>query len=205
VLRLIYACISIILWIKIGAGNFFLCFTGLALDEAGNLLTLEEGSCGTINILTVCPIKKAVTARVKVELQISYPDIPFSKPRFLAWHSCNTLLVVDLGIDRIFQVDYKMGYCIKSFGTPGKASGQFNDPAGITSDNLGYIYIADSRNHRIQVYDPFLDFACILEKDAPLFRPSGIHVTPNDDLLVINYWENSIAKFNLITKKPMGY
>ena len=39
------------------------------------------------------------------------------------------------------------------FGSFGEGAGQFNSPYGIAVDNMKNIYVADSRNHRIQVFD----------------------------------------------------
>jgi len=38
-----------------------------------------------------------------------------------------------------------------SFGSEGKGRGEFDTPAGIASDNLGRIYVADSENKRVQI------------------------------------------------------
>jgi len=39
------------------------------------------------------------------------------------------------------------------FGSAGDGAGQFNSPFGIAVDSMKNIYVADSRNHRIQVFD----------------------------------------------------
>ena len=36
----------------------------------------------------------------------------------------------------------------------GALNGQFNRPEGVTCDAPGHIYVADSCNHRIQVFTP---------------------------------------------------
>ncbi len=36
----------------------------------------------------------------------------------------------------------------------GTASGEFNTPVGIEVDSIGNVYVADTNNHRIQVFDP---------------------------------------------------
>lgn len=37
------------------------------------------------------------------------------------------------------------------FGSQGTADGKFNYPWGCTTDALGFIYVCDKENHRIQV------------------------------------------------------
>jgi len=48
------------------------------------------------------------------------------------------------------------GNLIRTFGGKGQGSGQFKDPAGVVCDEDGFIIIADSRNHRIQVFHVFM-------------------------------------------------
>ncbi len=40
---------------------------------------------------------------------------------------------------------------VKTFGGSGREAGCFSDPAGIAVDDRGFMIIADSRNHRLQV------------------------------------------------------
>lgn len=43
------------------------------------------------------------------------------------------------------------GRFLRSFGSQGTADGRFNYPWGITTDALGFIYVCDKENHRVQV------------------------------------------------------
>lgn len=43
------------------------------------------------------------------------------------------------------------GRFLRSFGSQGSSDGRFNYPWGITTDALGFIYVCDKENHRIQV------------------------------------------------------
>ena len=38
-------------------------------------------------------------------------------------------------------------------GSPGAGYNQFDTPQGVAVDARGKIYVADSRNHRIQIFD----------------------------------------------------
>jgi tetratricopeptide (TPR) repeat protein/streptogramin lyase len=42
---------------------------------------------------------------------------------------------------------------IKSWGSDGSGDGEFDGPLGITIDSIGYVYVTDSGNHRIQKFD----------------------------------------------------
>nr|CAD7415139.1 unnamed protein product [Timema poppensis] len=43
------------------------------------------------------------------------------------------------------------GRFLRSFGSQGTSDGRFNYPWGITTDALGFIYVCDKENHRVQV------------------------------------------------------
>lgn len=45
-------------------------------------------------------------------------------------------------------------FFLDQFGESGSALGQFQRPQGIAVDSKGFIYVADTENHRIQVFDP---------------------------------------------------
>ena len=69
-----------------------------------------------------------------------------------ALRSCRgkRLYIVDLGCDAVYVMDLERN-AVRSFGTHGKGPAQFWDPAGIAVDKKGYMVVADSRNHRLQV------------------------------------------------------
>lgn len=50
------------------------------------------------------------------------------------------------------QVLDPAGRFLRAFGSQGTADGKFNYPWGITTDALGFIYVCDKENHRIQVW-----------------------------------------------------
>lgn len=43
---------------------------------------------------------------------------------------------------------------IRSFGSPGTGPGEFNRPEGLGLDSEGRLYVADSCNHRVQIFSP---------------------------------------------------
>ena len=47
---------------------------------------------------------------------------------------------------------FSTGTYITKFGSAGSGDGQFNAPYGITFDKNNDIYVADSRNHRVQKF-----------------------------------------------------
>jgi hypothetical protein len=60
-----------------------------------------------------------------------------------------TISVSDSGNNRIQQFSASNGVFVATFGTNGSDIGQFNNPAGLTYDSAGTLYIVDSGNNRI--------------------------------------------------------
>jgi DNA-binding beta-propeller fold protein YncE len=77
----------------------------------------------------------------------------FQGPSDVAWDAAGNIYVADgFGNARIAKFD-KNGKFVKSWGSRGVAPGQFNTPRGIAIDAQGLVYVADSGNRRIQVFD----------------------------------------------------
>ncbi len=67
-----------------------------------------------------------------------------------------------------------------SFGINGRGAGQFSRPSGLALDNEDNIYISDSGNKRVQIFDPKGKFIKSLDNRLPplsLQEPQGIGVT----------------------------
>merc|ERR1711874_220450 len=78
-------------------------------------------------------------------------------------------------------------------------TGEFRDPAGLVLDQLGNIIVADSRNHRLQVFNARGKYQGFVRVDPPVRRPSGIYLDCDEgELYVLNYWGNSMAKYSLL-------
>ncbi|XP_050717573.1 uncharacterized protein LOC126999233 isoform X2 [Eriocheir sinensis] len=169
---------------------------GLCLSEDGKLMTVETAYPGTLVIVTLCPELEYELSRVRVSLGLQPLQAELSKPRFMACYK-DKVYVGDLGLNCVYEVNYTTGCLLNTFGSTGTSPGCMVDPSGITCDPDGNIYLADSRNHRIQVFDSCRRVICIIDVDYPLNRPSGIYLTRNENLFVLNYWANSLAKYRL--------
>ncbi|MCD6518577.1 MAG: TIGR03663 family protein [Anaerolineae bacterium] len=86
------------------------------------------------------------------------------------------------------------------FGSGGNAPGQFRAPKGLALDAEGNIYIADSQNHRIQVFDAQGRFLRQWGREgtAPgqFKEPWGVAVAPNGDVYVADTWNHRIQVFD---------
>jgi YYY domain-containing protein len=86
-------------------------------------------------------------------------------------------------------------------GGSGFDNGNFNQPRGITFDTQGRAYVADTFNHRIQVFDPKGEFLFTFGEKGELegqFRePNNLLITPKKELLVLDTWNHRVQVFTL--------
>ncbi len=86
------------------------------------------------------------------------------------------------------------------WGSQGKGNGQLQDPRGITVDEVGNVYVADSGNNRIQVFDSSGQFLTRWgsEGDGPgqFKEPWGIAVDAKGNVYVADTWNHRVQKFD---------
>ncbi|HVC36852.1 MAG TPA: NHL repeat-containing protein [Gammaproteobacteria bacterium] len=123
--------------------------------------------------------------------------------RLLAWLSgIAVALVIVLGLGWLIWVPspheppYRL---VASWGGAGTAPGQFQDPIGIAVAQ-GKIFVADARNHRIQVFDRSGQFLSVIGHPGTglggLGRPMNIAIA-NSKLYVADYWNDDIEVFSV--------
>tara|TARA_A100001391_G_scaffold196365_1_gene174849 strand:- start:12550 stop:13119 length:570 start_codon:yes stop_codon:yes gene_type:complete len=88
---------------------------------------------------------------------------------------------------------------VTAWGEPGRAPGQFRDPTGIAVAD-GEVFVADSRNGRIQVFDANggfkRQFGTPGEAPGELGRPMNLTIH-DDELYVAEYFNDRIQVFDL--------
>jgi len=95
-------------------------------------------------------------------------DGRFRQPTDVAWDRAGNAYISDGYINsRVAKVS-KDGDWLKSWGTKGKADGQFDTLHSIASDNQDNIYVADRGNRRIQVFDTDGKFLRQFTIDVPV-------------------------------------
>lgn len=85
----------------------------------------------------------------------------------------NVIYIADSGDDQIQRFDLNNGQCLSPWGSTGSEPGQFNSPMGIAVDSGGKVYVADTYNNRIQIFD---SNGVFLANSEFIYRPSDIVV-----------------------------
>ena len=85
------------------------------------------------------------------------------------------------------------------WGKEGNAPGQFKSPWGVACDPLGYVYIVDSGNHRVQKFDSSGTYLTSWGNrgltEGQLNFPSGIAVDKEGYVYVIDSGNHRLTKF----------
>jgi len=79
---------------------------------------------------------------------------PFNHPTEMMPHPNGDIYVTDGYRNARVHRFTRDGRLVKSWGTPGKAKGQFHLPHSIAFDDDGKLYVADRSNERIQIFSP---------------------------------------------------
>jgi DNA-binding beta-propeller fold protein YncE len=76
-------------------------------------------------------------------------------PRSVAVDTKNNVIVSEYTlVDRVQKFSAQGQQCLATWGAPGLAPGEFNRAEGVCVDSADRIYVADSCNHRIQIFSP---------------------------------------------------
>ena len=175
---------------------------GIAVRDNGNIVVAErDAHCMTILNNEGKKVRSFAIEGTK-EGQFTYP-------RGVALTNDGHILVTD---EHRLQKLTTDGVCVKSVGSSKSGSGQlqFNTPAGIAvHPTTGQIFVADRRNHRIQIFNNDLTFSQIITpSDGRLFEgPNDVALDNEGYLYVAEDSNDCITK--LTTKgqyiKTFGY
>jgi len=109
--------------------------------------------------------------------------------------SGNSLVITDYFKNRIY---YNKSGKVMSFGKPGVGEGEFNGPTDIQMMN-GMIYVSDSRNNRVQVFDEDGKFKQSIGEMDKIKMAGGIYVTTGE-LAVTDYQGDRVLVYDLSGK-----
>ena len=117
----------------------------------------------------------------------------------------NKVFVCDQYNHRVQMFDTELNL-LGSFGTRGSGNGEFNCPCDIAADREGWLYVTDSDNHRVQVFNQhgllisFIhSFGRLGSDPGELHGPRCIHVH-DDHVYVVEPDNSRVSVFHLSGK-----
>jgi tripartite motif-containing protein 71 len=138
---------------------------------------------------------------IKIEPQDDFSG--FGLLEGVAVTSGGELLLSDIEDDRVIKLDNFYAYG-QTFGGFGYGEGSLRDPLGISVDWKENVYVADSQNDRVAIYDLFGNFLKSLG-ERTLRKPSGVVVGEDGLIYVANTEKNSIAIFDQQSNLVLEY
>jgi DNA-binding beta-propeller fold protein YncE len=114
---------------------------------------------------------------------------------------CSLLASVLLGLSSLLaSVETRAYRAAITVGQEGREMGQFRQPGGVVVDQTNRIYVADTYNHRVQVFTPdgrFLQaFGMEGTQRGALLRPKGLAWGPNHLIYVADTGNHRIQAFD---------
>lgn len=111
-------------------------------------------------------------------------------------------VVTDIDRDQLVQID-SHSRLDRSFGGFGYGAGRVRYPLGLAFADR-QVYVCDSRNGRIAVFDRFGNYRNALGEDV-LMQPSGVCAGPESTLIVADAEYHRIVVFDLKTGKVAAH
>lgn len=108
--------------------------------------------------------------------------------------SGKTIIVADSGNNCVKIFDLVEGL-VGEIGAIGSGKGEFRSPEVVAVDCLGFIFVGDAGNARIQVFQPDGTFVKIFGSKEGFGWISGIFITPELDIITTDRKERSLRIF----------
>jgi hypothetical protein len=115
------------------------------------------------------------------------------------------LYVVDTQQDQVMVFDADSLKLLRKIGTGGKnhwltTPGDFGAPSNVALDKEGNVYVTDTMNNRVEIFDPDGNFSSLFGQhgDGPgyLARPKGIAVDCDGHIWVADSYQDRVQVFN---------
>jgi DNA-binding beta-propeller fold protein YncE len=192
--------------IRNGYESHFGWINGLAIDDDDRLF-VSDGKMHRVIIFN---------AKHEVENQVTEGLVD---PVGLAIDTENRFLyVVDTQQDQVIVYDADTLKLLRRIGTGGKnhfltTPGDFGAPQGVALDKDGNVYVTDTLNDRVEIFDADGNFITLFGKngDGPGYfaRPKGIAVDGDGHIWVADEMEDRLQVFNrdgqLLTYVGIGH
>lgn len=179
--------------IKHGVQAKFGSIFGLAMDDNDNLF-VSDGQ-----------YRHVLVFNAKHELEAGFGEDVMKDPNGMAIDAENRFLyVADTGLDQILVYDADTYKLLRRLGTTGKEHtltdpGNFSKPTNVALDKDGNLYVSDTWNDRVEVFDADGNFIRTWGKngDGPgdFARPKGIAIDCDGHVWVADAMLNRLQVF----------
>ena len=179
--------------IRNGYEAHFALINGLAIDDDDRLFVSD----GKLHRVLIFDSKHEVIGQINENLV---------DPVGLAIDRANRFLyVVDTQQDQVLVFDADSLKLLRRIGTTGKnhwltTPGDFGAPSNVALDKEGNVYVTDTMNNRVEIFDPDGNFLSQFGKhgDGPgyLARPKGIAVDCDGHIWVADSYQDRVQVFN---------
>lgn len=179
--------------IKNGVHAHFVRIIGLAMDDNDRLFVSDPGLRHVLVFNKDHKAEDVITDSM-------------AEPGGLAIDTRNRLLyVADTELDQVLVYDADTLKLLRKMGTAGQkhtltTPGDFSKPAGVAVDAEGNLYVADTWNNRIEIFDADGQFISTFGKpgDGPgyLSRPKGVAIDSDGHIWVADGMQDRVQVFN---------
>jgi len=180
---------------------FFVSPVGIAV--CGDLLAIADSALGEVFLLDSDDklVRKLKKPPHVAGIESSAKASGFSRPTGLAWDPKTKLLyVVDTLANEICAFEPTSGRMMRRFGSHGTKPGQFNYPTHIALDASGKIYVTDSLNFRVQIFDSEGQYVSHIGKlgDASghLAVPKGVGIDQFGHIYIVDSYLSTVQIFD---------
>jgi sugar lactone lactonase YvrE len=186
---------------------------GIAVDKQGKIYISVIGNANKIAVLDASgkfigffPDKSNQSGGQAKKIEQTGSGNVLGRPVGLFADS-DKLYVTDVVDQNIKVFDLATGKLSLKFGQPGSGNGQFLYPNGITTDKSGDVFVSDSNNTRIQVFNSkgsFLYRFAGTKKDH-LALPRGLAFDDKNRLHVVDTLKHKVFVFSKQGKLMFSY
>jgi sugar lactone lactonase YvrE len=179
--------------IKNSVHAHFVRIIGLAMDDSDRLFVSDPGLKHVLVFNKDHKAEDVITEGM-------------SDPGGLAIDTRNRLLyVADVELDQVLVYDADTLKLLRKIGTTGRkheltTPGDFSKPTGVAVDQEGNLYVADTYNNRIEIFDADGQFISTFGKagDGPGYfsRPKGVAVDSDGHIWVADGMQDRVQVFN---------
>jgi DNA-binding beta-propeller fold protein YncE len=189
--------------IRHGSDARFKAIFGLAMDDNDTLLVVD----GAIHHVLVFDAKHKLVA--------SFGESELKDPCGVAIDVENRLVyVADTGLDQVLVYDADSYKLLRKIGTTGKDHtltdpGNFSKPTNVAVDKDGNLYVTDTLNDRVEVFDADGGFIRAFGKNGDgageFARPKGIAIDSDGHVWVADAMLNRVQVFTPEGQILMGF